>query len=463
MRTSRVRTAAHTARATRTVRTARTARASRTAAVGVLALALAATTAACGGGSTTGGEEGSNEKPKELTYWASNQGASIEHDKKVLTPELKRFEKRTGIKVKLEVVPWDSLLDRILAATSSGQGPDVLNIGNTWSASLQATDALLAWDEKNLKQIGGGDRFVPSALAATGAEGKPPAAVPLYSLAYGLYYNKKMLKDAGIDEPPATWDELVDAGEKLTGDGHYGLAVEGGNPVENAHHACVLGKQHGHDFFDASGKPDFDSPAAVKAVKQYIDFLAGDGIAAEGNAEYAKNESVKDFATGKAAMLMWQAAATSLKSHGMKSDEYGVAPIPVQAEGATGERAVNSMVAGINLAVFKNTDNIDGAMKFVKFMTSDEEQRKLNATYGAVPPVEAAQDDPAFSTPDLKVLRETLASSSAPLPQVADESKFETLVGTAIKELFADAAAGRKVTTGSVQERLTKAQQQMKK
>ncbi|AXK31310.1 sugar ABC transporter substrate-binding protein [Streptomyces armeniacus] len=433
----------------------------RTAALAaVSALTMAAT--ACGGGSSTG-DEGSNKNPGTLTYWATNQGSSLEHDKKVLTPELKKFEKETGIDVKLEVVPWDSLLDRILAATSSGQGPDVLNIGNTWSASLQATGALLPWDAKNLKKIGGKDRFTPSALAAAGAEGKPPAAVPLYSLAYGLYYNKQMFKDAGIAKPPETWDELVDTGKKLTGDGKYGLAVEGGNPVENAHHAFVFGKQHGADFFDSSGEPTFDKPANVKAVKQYVDFLASDGIAAEGNAEYAKNESVRDFATGKAGMLLWQAAASSLKSHGMKPDEYGVAPVPAQSADASGERAVNTMVAGINLAVFKNTDNLDGALKFVKFMTSTEEQKALNGTYGSIPPVKEAQQDAAFSTPDLKVLRDVLANSSAPLPQVPDESKFETLVGTAMKELFAEAASGKSVSTGTVQERLTEAQQQMQK
>ncbi|OEU91643.1 sugar ABC transporter substrate-binding protein [Streptomyces abyssalis] len=433
----------------------------RNAAAVALAAALTAVTAGCGGGTTTD-SEGSNDKPKELTYWASNQGTSVAHDKKVLAPELKRFEKKTGIKVKLEVIPWSSLLDRILAATSSGQGPDVLNIGNTWSASLQATGALLPWDDEHMAKVGGAERFTPSALAAAGAPDKDPAALPIYSLAYGLYYNKKMFKDAGIDGPPETWDELVKDGKKLTGDGKHGIALEGGDPVENSHHAFILGKQHGADFFDASGKPTFDSPGAVDAVKQYVDLLAADKIAAPGNAEFAKRESVRDFAKGKAGMLLWQAAGTALQSNGMKSDEYGVAPIPVQNPGS-GEKGTRSMVAGINLAVFKNTDNIDGAMKFAKFMTSDEEQRTLNAAYGSIPPVKAAQSDKAFDTPDLKVLREVLTTSSAPLPQVKDESKFETLVGNATKDLFADAAAGRKVTTESVAKELSAAQQQMRK
>ncbi|MCW2916010.1 MAG: sugar transporter substrate-binding protein, partial [Actinomycetia bacterium] len=379
----------------------------------------------------------------------------------VLEPELKKFEQQTGIKVKLEVVPWSDLLTRILAATSSGQGPDVLNIGNTWSASLQATGALLAFDDKNFAQVGGKDRFVDSTLGSTGAPGKSPTAVPLYSLAYGLYYNKKMFKAAGIAKPPATWDELVQDGKKLTGGGKYGLAIEGANNSENAHHAFVFAKQHGADFFDASGKPTFDSPQVVQAIKQYVGFMASDKIAAPGNAEYAQNQSVADMATGKAAMLLWQAAGVQLKARGMKPDDYGVAPVPVQSGVPGTGQNVNSMVAGINLAVFKNSGNLDGALKFVKFMTSDAEQKTLNTAYGSIPPIKSALQDPVFATPELTVLRDALAKSAAPLPQVAKESQFEELIGTAMKALFADAAAGRPVTTESVQKSLTKAQQQM--
>lgn len=425
----------------------------------MLSLALAAS--ACGGGSSTGG--GSNDSPKELTYWASNQAAGIEVDKKVLQPELDKFEKQTGIKVKLEVVPWSDLLNRILTATTSGQGPDVLNIGNTWSASLQATGALLPWDAKNFDRIGGKDRFVDSALGSTGAEGQDPAAVPLYSMAYALYYNKQMFADAGIDGPPATWDELVAAGRKLSKDGKWGIAMEGSNPAENIHHAFVFAKQHGADFFTADGEADFTNDGAVTAVKQYVDLMAKDRIIAPGNAEYAQNQSVSDFAKGRTGMLLWQSASANLKSQGMSEDAYGIAPVPVQSgTPGTGEQ-VNSMVAGINLAVFKNSDNLDGATEFVKFMTSDAEQKILNTAYSSIPPVKAAQEDPAFNTPANAVLKDTLAKSAVALPQVPDESQFETAVGTAIKELFADAAAGREVTTDSVKAALTKAQQQMPK
>src|SRR5687767_5376818 len=139
--------------------------------------------------------------PKTLTYWASNQGASLEADKQILQPELDKFERQTGIKVTVEVVPWSDLLNRLLAAATSGQGPDVVNIGNTWSASLQATGAFIPFDDATLGAVGGKDRFVPAALAAAGAANQPPTAVPLYSLAYAMYYNKKMFADAGITAP----------------------------------------------------------------------------------------------------------------------------------------------------------------------------------------------------------------------------------------------------------------------
>ncbi|MFE4851114.1 ABC transporter substrate-binding protein, partial [Streptomyces sp. NPDC056689] len=353
----------------------------RALASSAVVVSLLAAATACGGGSSS---EGSNESPKTLTYWASNQGPNVEADKKILQPELDKFEKQTGIKVKLEVVPWSDLLTRILTATTSGEGPDVLNIGNTWSSSLQATGALLPWDQKNFDKVGGKDRFVESALGSTGAQGKDPAAVPLYSMAYALYYNKAMFKEAGITEAPKTWDELTADGAKISKGGKWGLGAEGSNLSNNIHQVFVLAKQHGGDFFTADGKADFTNDAAVAAVKQYVDMMATNKIIAPGNAEYAKNQSLSDFSKGKTAMVLWQAAATTFKSQGMQDDEWGVAPVPVQSGAPGAGKATNSMVAGINLAVFKNTKNIDGSLKFVKFMTSDAEQKLLCKTYGSI-------------------------------------------------------------------------------
>ncbi|EDY44946.1 ABC transporter substrate-binding protein [Streptomyces sp. SPB074] len=433
----------------------------RAAAAASLVTTLALTATACGGGSDSGGSD--NSSPKTLTYWASNQGASVAVDKKVLTKELAKFTKQTGVKVKLEVIPWSDLLNRILTATTSGEGPDVLNIGNTWSASLQATGALMDWDDAAFKAIGGRDRFVDSAVGSTGAEGKDPAAVPLYSLSYALYYNKKLFADAGIAKPPVTWDEFVADGKKLTKGNNWGTALDGSNLSNNIHQAFVLAKQHGSDFFDAEGKPTFTSDGAVAAVKQYVDWMAKDKIAAPGNAEYNQNQTLNDFASGKVGMVLWQAADSTFKARGMSADDYGVAPVPVQSGTPGTGKQTNSMVAGINMAVFKNTKNKDGALKFVKFMTSKEESTLLNKTWGSVPPVKDAQEDPAFSQGGAAAIKDTLLKSATALPQVPNEAQFETAVGTAIKDLWADAAGKKEISTADVKAALTKAEQQMPK
>jgi multiple sugar transport system substrate-binding protein len=423
------------------------------------AVALAAATAGCGGGnSPTAG--GSSSGPQTITYWASDQGSSIADDYTVLDPVVAKFKQQTGIKVNVDVIGWPDLLNRILAATTSGQGPDVVNIGNTWSASLQATGAFLPWTSQNFSTIGGESRFVTSALGSTGAAGKPPAAVPLYSVAYALYYNKALFAQAGISTPPVTWDELVADGKKLTHGGTYGLAIEGSSIPENIHHAYIFGKQHGCNWFTASGGPDFTAPGCVAGVQQFVNLMGQDKIVNPGDAEYDQNQSISDFASGKVGMLMWQAAGANLKAHGMSASQYGVAPIPVQS-GTPGQGAnVDSMVAGINIAIYKNTKHLAAAEKFVKFMTSQSTQVTLNTEYGAIPPITSALSNPAFSTPELTAIRQVLSTSASAMPQVAAESQFETLVGTAVKNLFADAVNGP-VSAQTVESQLSSAQQQM--
>ena len=111
----------------------------------VFAATLAAVPlAACGSSSSSN----SSSAHPTLTYWASNQGTSLQDDRTVLGPQIAKFTKETGIKVNFQVIPWTTLLSQITAATVSGKGPDVLNIGNTWSASLQATGAFLPFTRR---------------------------------------------------------------------------------------------------------------------------------------------------------------------------------------------------------------------------------------------------------------------------------------------------------------------------
>ncbi|MDT4928515.1 MAG: multiple sugar transport system substrate-binding protein [Pseudonocardiales bacterium] len=434
-------------------------RGTRFTATAVGVLATMTLVAACSSSSGGGGGSG---KGATLTYWASNQGTSLDNDKQVLAPELAKFTKQTGIKVNLKVVPWSDLLNNILTATTSGKGPDVLNIGNTWSASLQATGAFVPFDDSVMNQIGGKGRFLAGSLSATGAAGKAPTAVPIYSLAYGLYYNKKYFAAAGISQPPTTWTEFVADAKKVTTPQHWGLSVEGGSVSENIHNVFTFSQQEGGAFFDSAGKPTFDTPQNVAAIKRYLDFIRTDKITNPSNAEYAQGtEALADFAKGKSAMVLWQAASGSLAQLGMNAADIGVAPMPLPDPTPAGGKKITSMVAGINLAVFKTTKHMDAALKFVKFMTSTPEQKVLNKTYGSLPSVQDAYSDPAFKTPAVDTFKTILSTSAAPLPAVASESQFETLIGTAVKNMLADAASGKSVSDADISSQLKAAQQQL--
>jgi multiple sugar transport system substrate-binding protein len=430
-----------------------------TAMVAIPVLLLA--TAACSGKSssdTTGSGSGGDVT---LTYWASNQGTSLDNDKEVLTPVLDAFTKDTGIKVKLEVIGWSDLQTRIQTAVTSGQGPDVVNIGNTWAVSLQATKAFLPFDSAAMTAIGGADKFVKTALDTGGAAGTDPTSVPLYGLAYGMYYNKAMFAAAGL-EPPTTWEDMVSDAKKLTDPAkdQYGFALAAGSYTENNHFAFINAAQNGADLFDASGKPTFTSDGVVNGILRYLDLMQADKVVNPSNAQYDNGtKAVADFATGKVAMILNQNNAdATIAANGMTSDKYGVVAFPAPKDAKT---QVASHVAGINLSIFKNTKYKDQALQFVKYMTSSSVQGELGKPFASLPVLKDAKavftDNPA----EAATFTDIYNNRAKPLPLVPAEDQYESTVGKAMNAMFATIATGGTVTAADIKAAMQTAQDEV--
>lgn len=417
--------------------------------------AVILSTAACSSGGDSGSSSGGG---KTLTYWASNQGTSLENDKEVLTPQLEAFKKESGITVKLEVIGWNDLQTRIQTAVTSGQAPDVVNIGNTWATSLQSTGAFLPYGDSEMKAIGGADKFVKTALDTGGAPGETVTSVPLYGLAYGLYYNKKMFADAGLTAP-TTWEEMVTDAKTLTKGDVSGIALAGGSYTENAHFAFINAAQNGADLFDSDGKPTFTSDGVVTGIKRYLDLMQTDKVANISNAQYDNGtKSVSDFANKKVAMVINQNNAdNSIVAAGMKSDEYGVVPFPAPAGG----EKIASFIAGINLSIFKNTKNKDAALEFVKFMTSDATQSALGKPYSSLPVLAGATPSFTDNAEEAKTFSDIYSTMSKPLPLVPAEDQFESTVGKAMNNMFATIATGGTVSESDIKAALKTAQDQV--
>jgi multiple sugar transport system substrate-binding protein len=426
----------------------------RTLAAGVSAVLLAATLAACSGAESDSGGAGVT-----LTYWASNQGASLDNDKEILTPELEKFTAQTGIKVKLEVIPWSDLTNNTLAAAVSGQGPDVLNIGNTNAVTFQSTGAFYAFDDAALAKLGGKERFVGSAFATSGKAGEPPTSLPLYSQVYALYYNKKQFADAGL-QPPTTWEELVSAAQKLTkpAENKWGVTIPGATVNASMHYSFIFSEQHGGSAFDASGKPTFTSPGMLAGVKQYVDLLNRHKVVNPSAAQFSEaGEAAGEFARGNAAMYLAQTSAiNTLAQNGMQPEEYGIVSIPAPA----GKAKISSFVAGSNISIFKNTRHLDEAIEFVKFMTSDEEQQILNRAYRSLPAVTGVPTEIGDDPQKVEVFTTILAEQAKPLPLIPGVQAFQANVGGAVVALIGKAATGS-VSDADIRAALDEAQQKM--
>lgn len=440
-------------------------RVSRSAASVAFVACAALGVAACssgGGNSGSGGSSGSI-KGQTITYWASNQAPTVQDDYKVLQPELSKFKKQTGVTVKLQVIDWAHLQNKILAATTSGEGPDVLNIGNTWAPSLQATGAFMPFDNAAMNAIGGKDKFVPAALATGGAPGQAPTSVPLYSLAYGLYYDKAMFASKNL-QPPTTWSQLVSDAKALTdpGKGVYGMAMEGGSYTENVHFAFIFGKQNGGNLFNGD-TPTFTSPGVIAGVKQYIDLMDTDKVVNPADAQYSQGtEAVTDFAKGKAAMVMNQNNAdVAIQAAGMKPSDYGVVAIPAPSPLPPGGKDIATFPAGINLSIFKNSSHTAADEAFTKFMTSTGEQEILDKKLTAIPVNTQAKPTWTTNAKEAQTFKEILATKSAPLPLTKNEADMETAIGQAMTPLIAQAATSGGVSDSDIKSALQQAQAKM--
>ena len=219
------------------------------------------------------------------------------------------------------MIGWPDLLNRILAATTSGQGPDVVNIGNTWSASLQATGALLPWTSQDFASIGGESqvRVLGTGLDRSGrqAAGRRPAvlgrlravlqqgAVPAgrhHRPARHLGRADRRRQEADPRRQSMAWPSRAAAPRRTS-------TTRSSSPSSTA---ATSSRRR--------ASPDVYAARMRAGVQQFVNLMGADKIASPGDAEYDQNQSVSDFATGKAAMLMWQAAGANLQAHGMSTE-----------------------------------------------------------------------------------------------------------------------------------------------
>lgn len=304
------------------------------AAGAVLALAVAG----CGS-SGGGGGEGAGQTISFLTHWGPDQV-------KALKAAAAAFEKSNpGISVDIRAVPFGNLLSTLRTQGASPNGPTIASVYDLWLPELVKDGLAAPAPADAAKELSGN---WPANLVEGVTKQGAPRGFPNEVDLYALNYNKKLFAEAGVAEPPKTWDELVATAAKLTKrDGgkvtQQGFGVITSWPAGVVHPWLSLVNSNGGALLDG-GTPKLDDPK-VKAATDLYARLVKDGSTQPPMSNANANTTgpyLDNFVNGKTGMIImanwWQ---SSLKdAMGDRYQDVAVAPIPT-GPGGTGPASVS--------------------------------------------------------------------------------------------------------------------------
>lgn len=225
-----------------------------------------------------------------------------------LVPE---FEKITGIKVNLEVMPEVTLFQKIDLDLEAGTGLyDVIMHDFTKTVKFGPRNKLFALDEfiRNPALCNPEwfdlRNFPTKYIDSLRADGKLFGLV-LFTTVNELQFRADLFEKYGI-ALPVTFEELTDAARILTEQtpkGVYGIGYRGVvGQVANIWPWSIFLHSYGGDYFDENMKPVFNSPAGIRATEKYCELLQKYGAPGAPTHHWAELQSA--YLDGKLAMVL---------------------------------------------------------------------------------------------------------------------------------------------------------------
>jgi len=336
---------------------------------------LAGLLSGCGGSSDSGSSDGGGSG-ETLNFWfptfASADGEVT--DKDFWEEKVAAFAEENDCKVNVEIVPWDSYEEKYLTGSTSDDGPDVgymymemfydyIDMG-----ALADIDEYFTDEEKanyiyyDLGNILEGQYALPVVV------GNPRIFVA----------NMDMLKDAGVNEVPTSWDELLSACNAVKGSNPdvAPLIQDWGNP-----HFGSLNEifwpffwSAGGEIVDEEGNLTIDSEAGLKAT-EFLYSLKEDGILPDSCTSC--DDTIEPFKNKEGAMLML-ASSNALTVEDVNWDFEPVLQGPETAK---------TFVAADSLVMFENCENKELAAKLMKYITSAEVMSDFHQRVSEQPPI----------------------------------------------------------------------------
>ncbi len=265
--------------------------------------------------------------------------------------------------------------DKIIAALRAGNGPDVVSSFDSQNVGIFCSSGgwidlapYLKRDKINT------NIFPPAPRYYTQFKGTR-CALPLLADVYGFYYNKKLLKAAGITKVPTTLTELAADAKKLTTRNADGsLKTVGYDPYMGFYQNTIGSYQpiFGGHYFDAQGHSSLATDPTwasfLRWQKSLIDFYGYKKLVKWQTGAGDEFSASHAFETGKLAMMMdgeWRVAFIGAEHPELS---YGTAPMPAAKPSLFGAGYINGTIIGIP----KNGKNHDLAWDLVKYLTTND-------------------------------------------------------------------------------------------
>lgn len=349
---------------------------------------------ACGfnSSSDSSGEAPAGEESSDGTEPAGGGGAS--GDLSLLVPAysdqtkglwegiISDFEKQNGdVNVELQVESWDNINQVIQTKVQSGDAPDILNIDAY--ASYATDDLLYPVEEVVSPEVL--EDFQPSFAENASLDGTM-YGMPLIASARSLFYNTDLFEQAGVAEPPKTWDELYDAADKITalGGGVVGYGMPLGSEEAQAETSIfVFG--NGGSWGDAE-EITVDTEENVEAVT-FMKKMIDDGLTEEDPGSQDRTPLLNVFKQGKIGMMVGLPPTVTEIEAEFPELNYGTAAIP------TADGSPVTLGVADHLMAFKNDgDNQEAITAFMDFFFSPEVYTTFVDAEGFLPTTQSGSD-----------------------------------------------------------------------
>jgi ABC-type glycerol-3-phosphate transport system substrate-binding protein len=292
------------------------------------------------------------------------------------------------IDVEMEIVPWAEQQQRLVTALTTGGLPDVSMLGNNVVAQFQAAGALAPLDEY-FAAYGEEHGYDVAADVWPGDKGYYNLdgkwwASPVIVETRALYYRKDLMEQAGLDpnQPPRTWEELIDAAAKITeATDTYGWAAPMSLDYFTVQNFMSTYLSHGARMLNDQGQCGFDTPEFRQALEIYTSAYER-GVTHPDAPSMPGQAFRRGFLDGNFAMIIDSPnIAKDIENENPEwADQIGIAMVPEGPEGRAG------FLGGWPLLLWNESEVKDAAAKWIMYATRPEGAlRQISEVSGAIP------------------------------------------------------------------------------